>query len=79
MVYIWRHQKHDHANHDQFAPNFDTACKTIQRVSVPNFTLLDQSNRVMGKRSWRIFYYVIWEHGLEGGGGILLPVMAATI
>ena len=22
-------------------------------------------NRVTGKRSWRIFYYVIWENGLE--------------
>ena len=28
--------KHDHANFDQFAPNFDIIYKTIQRVSVPN-------------------------------------------
>ena len=34
-------------------------------------------NRVMGKRSWRIFYYVIWENGLVG---VLLPTnMAAAI
>ena len=31
--------KHDHANYDQFAPNFDTAYKTIQRVPVPNLNL----------------------------------------
>ena len=36
MVCIWRHQKHEHANYDQFGPNFDMAYKTIQCVSVPN-------------------------------------------
>ena len=31
----------------------------------------------MGQRSWRIFYYVIWENGLVG---TLLPAnMAAAI
>ena len=30
--------KHDWANYDQFAPNFDMACKTIL-VSVPNLKL----------------------------------------
>ena len=36
---IWRHQKHDYANYDQFVPNFDMACKTIQHLSVPNLKL----------------------------------------
>ena len=31
--------KHDYANYDQFAPNFDMVCKTVQRVSVPNLKL----------------------------------------
>ena len=40
VVCICRHQKHDSANYDKFAPNFDIAYKTIQRVSVPNLNLL---------------------------------------
>ena len=36
VVYIGRHQKRDHGNYDQFAPNSDMACRTIQRVSVPD-------------------------------------------
>ena len=33
--------------------------------------------RLMGQRSWRSYYYVIWKNGLEG---ILLPAnMAAAI
>ena len=39
MVCISCHQKHDYANYDQFAPNFDITSKTIQRVSVPNLNL----------------------------------------
>ena len=31
--------KHDYADYDQFAPNFDMAYKTIQRVSVLDLTL----------------------------------------
>ena len=31
--------KHDHANYDQFAPNFDMAYETIQCVLVPNLKL----------------------------------------
>ena len=34
-------------------------------------------NRVIGRRSWRIFYYVIWENGLVGN--LLLTIVAATI
>ena len=33
------HQKHYHANCDQFAPNFDMAYKTIQCVIVSNLKL----------------------------------------
>ena len=40
VVCIWRHQKQDHANYDQFAPNFGIVHKTIQHVSVPNLNLL---------------------------------------
>ena len=43
VVCIWRHQKHDHANYDKFAPNFDMAYKTIQRVSVPNMKLFEST------------------------------------
>ena len=39
VVCIWRHQKHDYANYNQFAPNFDITYKTVQRVSVPNLNL----------------------------------------
>ena len=28
--------KHDYANWDQFLPNFNTGCKIIQLVSLPN-------------------------------------------
>ena len=28
--------KHEHENDDQFAPNFDMTCKTMQPVFVPN-------------------------------------------
>ena len=38
-VCIRRHQKHDYANYDQFAPNFDMTYKTTQCVSVPNLKL----------------------------------------
>ena len=47
--------KHDYANYDQFVPNFDMACKTIQHVSVPDLTLF----RSVKTGSWRIFYYVM--------------------
>ena len=36
--------KHDYANYDQFAPNFDVAYKTIQRVFVPNLKLFGPMN-----------------------------------
>ena len=39
MVCIWRHQKHDYANYDQFAPSFVIAYKTTQHVSVQNLNL----------------------------------------
>ena len=31
--------KHDYANYDQFAPNFDITCKTIHYVSVTSLKL----------------------------------------
>ena len=31
--------QHDYANYDQFAPNFDMACKAIQCVSIPTLKL----------------------------------------
>ena len=41
MVCIWRHQKHNYANYDKFAPNFEITYKTIQRASVPNLNLFE--------------------------------------
>ena len=74
MDCIWHNQKHDYANYDGFVPNFDVAYKTTTTKFEVIWT---NENRVMGKRSWRIFYYVIWENGLVG---VLLPTnMAAAI
>ena len=52
--------KDDCANYDQFLPNFDMACKTIQHVSVPYLKLFRPKKREkrkekrVGRRSWRI-------------------------
>ena len=43
VVYMWRYQKHDYANYDQFAPNFDMAYKTILCVFVPNLKLFGRT------------------------------------
>ena len=45
---MWRHQKHDYANYDQFAPNFNMTYKTIQLVSVPNLKLFGPMNTGYG-------------------------------
>ena len=50
VVCIWRHQKHDHANYDQFAPNFGMACKTIQRTSLPNLKLFGPTKTELGAK-----------------------------
>ena len=73
---MWRNQKHDHVNYDQFAPNFNMAYETIQRASAAPSYLAHrkQSYRL---RSWRIFYYVIWENGMVGT--FVSTNMAATI
>ena len=42
VVCIQRHQKHGYVNYDQFAPNSGMACKTMQRVSVPNLRVFGQ-------------------------------------
>ena len=63
MVCISRNQKHDYANYDQFAPNFDMVYKAIQRVSIANLKFSNNENKVMSQKSWRILYYVIWENG----------------
>ena len=31
---------YDYVNYNQFVANFDMACKTIQRVSVPKFEVI---------------------------------------
>ena len=64
--------KHDCANYDEIAPNLDIRYKTIKRVFVTNLKLFG----VMGQRSWRICYYVVWENGLVRT--ILRTNMAAT-
>ena len=61
--------KHDYANCDQFAPNFDVACKTIQCVAVPNLNLIGPMNTelwakevgefsvtLFGKMGWWAFF-----------------------
>ena len=45
VVSIRRHQKHNYANYDQFAPNYDMAYKTIHGVSVPNVKLFGPTKR----------------------------------
>ena len=70
VVCIWRHQRHDYANYNQFVPNFDMAYKTTQRVSVPNLKVIwTNQNRAMGQRSWSIFYHVVWEHSFADQNG----------
>ena len=62
-------KKHDYANYDQFAPNFDMACKTIQHVSVPNLKLFEPNKTKLwekevgrfsimlyGKMGWSAFF-----------------------
>ena len=67
-------KKHDYANNDQFASNFDIACKTMQCVSVPSLKLFGQiktelsakevgevSVLLHGKIGWRPS--VAYQHG----------------
>ena len=53
--------KHDYAHYDQFVTNFDLVYKTIEGVCLcTKFEVIyTNEHRVMGQRSWRIFYYVI--------------------
>ena len=44
----------DYVNYDQFAPNFDMACKTMQHVSVPNLKLC-------GKMKTELWTKEVWE------------------
>ena len=44
VVCIRRHQKHDSANYDRFAPNSYMSYKTIRHVSVPNLKLFRPMN-----------------------------------
>ena len=78
MVCICCHQKHDYANYDQFASNFDIAYKTIQRVSVPNLNLFGpKKTEFLAKELEDFQLYVMWENELVG---TLFPTnMAATI
>ena len=41
--------KHDCANYNQFAPNFDVAYKTIKCVSMPNLKLFGPKKTELGK------------------------------
>ena len=66
------------SNYDQFAQNFYMACRTIKHVSITKFEAIrTNENRFMGHRSWRIFFYFIWENGLVGI--LLLTNLAAAI
>ena len=60
----------------QFDPNSDTQFETTKHISVPNLFKTNE-NRLIGQRSLRIFYHVIWENVSVGS---LLPTnMAAGI
>ena len=61
--------KDDYASYDQFTPNFDMACNTIQCVSVPNLKVFgltkielrakeveEFSIRLYGKIGWWAFF-----------------------
>ena len=41
---MWCHQKHEYANYDKFAPNFEMAYETIQHVFIPNLKLFGPMN-----------------------------------
>ena len=68
--------KYDYANYDQFPSNFSMVCKTISRNSTKFEVIWTIGNGVMGQRSWRIFYCVIWGNGQVG---ILLPTNMPTV
>ena len=55
------------------------AFKTIQHVFVSNVKLSGPLNKhkVIGRKTWRIFYNVIWESGVVGV--LLLTRMVAAI
>ena len=42
------------------------AYNTIQRLCTKSEVIWTNENRVIGQKSWLIFYYVIWENGLVG-------------
>ena len=42
-------------NYDQFTPNFDMACKSIQRVSVPNMKLFVPIKQSYGPKNLENF------------------------
>ena len=81
VVCIGRHQKHDHANYDQFSPNFDITCKIIQRISVPNLNSFQiNKNRVMVKEIEEFLKILKMKKTNRGLVGILLLTnMAAAI
>ena len=60
VVCIWRHQRHDYANYDQFAPNFGTVYKTIHRVSVPNFNLFGRTKTDLQAKEVGEFYIILY-------------------
>ena len=62
-------------NCGQFAPNFDTAYKTIQRVSVLNLKLFGPMKTELWAEEVRHFFIML-ENWLVA---ILLPTMAAAI
>ena len=65
VAFIWRHRKRDYANDDQFAPNFDMPCNTMQCVSVPNLKLfgpmeIELRVKEVGEFSVRLYRKISW-------------------
>ena len=64
--------KHDYANYDQFAPNFNMTYQTIQCISVPHLRLFgpmktdlwvievgEFSIMLYGKMGWKAFFWLL--------------------
>ena len=61
MVCIGRHHEHDHANYNQFVPNFEVAHKTIQCVCVPNLKLFGSTKTELWAKEVGEFSIMLYE------------------
>ena len=64
--------KHDYANYDQFATNFDMTYKTMQHVFVQNLKFLDQRGQSYWRRKLKKFL-IIMLYGKMGRWAFFCP------